>query len=69
VPAREEQSPDAKAPAPNDGAGHRDASRGEAPHTYFVNFACATSVEQGVTREATRRIGRPVTRSRARRTA
>jgi hypothetical protein len=69
VPAREEQSPDAKAPAPTDGAGHRDASRGEAPRTYFVNFAFATSVEQGVTREAMRRIGRPMTRSRARRTA
>jgi hypothetical protein len=61
--------PDAKVPSVQDGSERRDASRSAAPDMHFVNLRFAGPVTQGMTREATRRIGRPMTRSCARRTA
>ena len=61
--------PDAKAPSMNEGTDRRDASRSAVPGLQFVNLGLAAAVEQCVTREAPRRIGRPMTRSCARRTA
>jgi hypothetical protein len=69
VAAPESPQPDAKAPSVPDGADRRDASRSAVPEMHFVNLRFAGPVTQGMTREATRRIGRPMTRSRARRTA
>ena len=70
LPAPPAPQPDAKAPPRNDdGADRRDASRSAAPDLQFVNFRLAAAVEQCVTREATRRNVRPMTRSCARRTA
>ncbi|HVR72037.1 MAG TPA: zf-HC2 domain-containing protein [Vicinamibacteria bacterium] len=61
--------PDARAPSVPGGAGRRDASRSAAPDRQFVNFRLAAGVTPCVTREAPWRIGRPMTRSCARRTA
>jgi hypothetical protein len=74
VPARPEAEPDAKAPAVQDGgapagAERRDASRSAAPFPKFMNLRFAAAVERCMTCEATGRIGRPLTRSRARRLA
>ncbi len=64
---------DARPPAVHDGApdarDRRDASRSAAPPLHFVNFQVAAAVPQCVTRQATRRIGRLITRSCARRIA
>lgn len=68
--APESRPPDAKAPPLDDGgADRRDASRSAAPDLQFVNFRLAAAVEQCVTREATRRNVRSMTRSCPRRTA
>jgi hypothetical protein len=61
--------PDAQGPAVPAGADRRDASRSAAPDSQFPNFRVAAAVEQDVTREATRRNGRHMKRSCARRTA
>jgi anti-sigma factor RsiW len=75
--APSEPPPDAGAarpPAVHDGGApeafdRRDASRSTAPLLQFVNFQVAAAVPQCVTREATRRIGRSLTRSCPRRIA
>jgi hypothetical protein len=69
VSAPEAPQPDAKAPSVQDGADRREASRRAAPEMHLVNLRSAGPVTQGMSREATRRIGRPMTRSCARRTA
>jgi anti-sigma factor RsiW len=76
LPAPAEPPPDAGGapPAVHEGGApgasdRRDASRSDAPLLQFVNFQVAAAVPQCVTREAARRIGRPLTRSCPRRIA
>jgi anti-sigma factor RsiW len=60
--------PDAKAPSLDGAELRRDASRAGA-QTYFLNSSLAPPVTRDMTSEARRRIGRPMTRPSARRTA
>jgi hypothetical protein len=67
-PAAPDKAPAAQDDTPPPGD-RRDASRGPSASVTFVNFRVDRPVEQGMTREAARRTGRPARATFARRMA